>query len=160
MRWLVLIVGLPREPSSLRVRAWRRLKMAGAVALKRGVWVLPATPETTEQFQWLAQEVQRDGGDATLLLVERMENVGDGEIVRRFQEARDPDYRALTERYRRLLRGLERQRGEPPQRARDEAARLLREHARLRDVDYFEAPAGAEAQRAREALEARLAPPA
>lgn len=156
--WLVLIVGLPREPSSLRVRAWRRLKMAGAVALKRGVWLLPDTAEATEQFQWLAQEVQRDGGDATLLRVERVENVSDEEIVRRFREARDPDYGALTERYRRLLRALERQRGEPPRRAREEAARLAREHARLRDVDYFEAPAGAEAQRAREAVEARLAP--
>src|SRR5512134_3428701 len=103
IRWLVLIVGLPREPSSLRVRAWRRLKTAGAVALKRGVWVLPATVETTEQFQWLAQEVQRDGGDATLLRVERVENVGDEEIVRRFRDVRDPDYGALTERYRRLL---------------------------------------------------------
>jgi hypothetical protein len=35
--WLVLLVSLPREPSSLRVRAWRRFKTLGAVALKRGV---------------------------------------------------------------------------------------------------------------------------
>jgi hypothetical protein len=159
--WLVLVVSLPRDPSSLRVRAWRRLRSVGAVALKHGVYVLPATAETAEQFQWLAQEVQRDGGEATLLRVERVENLAPEDIVRRFREARDADYRALTERYRKVLRALERgQRGRPPARVREEAARLAREHARLRDIDYFEAPAGRETVRVKESVEARLAPSA
>ncbi len=153
--WQVLIVSLPREPSSLRVRAWRRLKALGALALKNGVYVLPAANETVEQFQWLSQEVQRDGGEATLLRVERIENMPDDEIVRRFREARDADYRALTERYRRLLRTAERSRG---LRAVDEAARLGRELGRLREIDYFDAPAGRETARVKEQLEARLAP--
>ena len=158
--WLVLIVSLPREPSSLRVRAWRRLKTLGAAALKHGVYVLPAAAETTEQFQWLTQEVQRDGGDATLLRVERVENVTNEEIVRRFRAARDADYRTLTERYRRLLRTAE-GRPRPGRRARlhEEAGRLGREFARLREIDYFGATAGAEALRAKEALESRLTPP-
>ncbi len=155
--WLVLMVSLPREPSSSRVRAWRRLKLLGALALRHGVYLLPARAETLEQFQWLAQEVQRDGGDATLLRVERVENLPDEEIVARFRRARDADYRALAERYYRLLRGLPRGRGRP---AGEEAARLARELARVRDIDYFGAPAAAEALRAREAVERRLAPPA
>jgi hypothetical protein len=159
--WLVLIVSLPREPSSLRVRAWRRLRALGALALKNGVWVLPASAESTEQFQWLAQEVGRDGGDATLLRVERVENLSDEEIAGRFRQAREADYRALGERYRRLLRALDRARGVAGRgRARDEAARLGRELGRLREIDYFEAPAGREVLRAREAVEARLAPTA
>jgi len=154
--WQVLIVSLPREPSSLRVRAWRRLKALGALALKNGVYVLPAANETVEQFQWLSQEVQRDGGEATLLRVERIENMPDDEIVRRFREARDPDYRALTERYRRLLRTAERSRG--LRTVDEEAARLGRELGRLRESDYFDAPAGRETARMKEQLEARLAP--
>jgi hypothetical protein len=49
-----------------------------------------------------------------------------------------------------------------PARARvhEEAARLARELGRLREIDYFEAPAGVEVQRAKEAVEARLAVPA
>lgn len=161
LTWLVLVISVPREPSSLRVRAWRRLRSIGAVALKHGVYVLPARPETAEQFQWLAQEVQRDGGEATLLRVERVENLPSGEIVRRFRDARDGDYRALTERYRALLRALERApRDGPPRRVREEAARLSREVGRLREVDYFEAPAGDETRRAQERVEARLAPTA
>jgi hypothetical protein len=159
--WLVLIVSLPREPSSLRVRAWRRLRALGALALKNGVWVLPASAESTEQFQWLAQEVGRDGGDATLLRVERVENLSDEEIAGRFRQAREADYRALGERYRRLLQALDRARGVAGRaRAHDEAARLGRELGRLREIDYFEAPAGREVLRAREAVEARLAPTA
>jgi hypothetical protein len=161
LAWLVLIVSLPREPSSLRVRAWRRLRALGALALKNGVWVLPASGESTEQFQWLAQEVQRDGGDATLLRVERVENLTDAEIVGRFREAREADYRALGERYRRLLRTLDRAQRVPQRaRAHEEAARLAREVGRLREIDYFEAPAGVEVGRAKEAVEARLATPA
>jgi hypothetical protein len=159
--WLVLSVSLPREPSSLRVRAWRRLRALGALALKNGVWVLPASAESTEQFQWLAQEVGRDGGDATLLRVERVENLSNEEIAGRFRQAREADYRALGERYRRLLRALDRARGVAGRaRAHDEAARLGRELGRLREIDYFEAPAGREVLRAREAVEARLAPTA
>jgi hypothetical protein len=159
--WLVLIVSLPREPSSLRVRAWRRLRALGALALKNGVWVLPASAESTEQFHWLAQEVQGDGGDATLLRVERVENLSDEELVRRFRQAREADYRAVGERYRRLLRTLDRAPRVPARaRVHEEAARLARELGRLREIDYFEAPAGVEVQRAKEAVEARLAVPA
>jgi hypothetical protein len=155
MTWLILIVSLPPHPSSLRVRAWRKLRTLGAVALKNSVYLLPFSAENLEQFQWLAQEVGKDGGEATLLKVDRIENLAAGEVMRLFQEARDADYRRLAQRYRRLLRGLERGRG--PGR-REEALRLAREVARVRAVDFFDAPAGREVERLKEAVEARLRP--
>ncbi len=72
---VLLIVSLPPNPSSLRVRVWRRLRAIGAVALKRTVYLLPDTPDHYEHFQWLAQEIQRAGGEATLLRVEQIENM-------------------------------------------------------------------------------------
>ena len=71
---LLLLVGVPPTPSSLRVRVWRRLRLLGAVALKRSAYLLPDTPERYEDFQWLAQEIQRGGGDATLIRVQEIEN--------------------------------------------------------------------------------------
>ena len=59
---LLLLVGLPPQPSSLRVRVWRRLRSLGAVPLKRSAYLLPDTPERYEDFQWLAQEIEREGG--------------------------------------------------------------------------------------------------
>src|SRR5437016_14598344 len=89
---VLLIVSLPPNPSSLRVRVWRRLRAIGAVALKRTVYLLPDTPDHYEHFQWLAQEIQRAGREATLLRVEQIENMSSGEVIRLFHEARNPAY--------------------------------------------------------------------
>ena len=62
-QFFLLLVGVPPTPSSLRVRVWRRLRSMGAVALKRSAYLLPDTPERYEDFQWLAQEIERDGGE-------------------------------------------------------------------------------------------------
>lgn len=158
--WLVLILRLPPRPSSLRVRTWRRLRALGAVALKSSVYLLPAGPEHYEQFQWLAQEAQRAGGEATLLQVERVENLAPDELVRLFQTARERDYQAVAGAYRRLLRGLEARmrRSAGAKRAADDAARLARELQRVSAIDFFGAPARAEAERLRDALAQRLAP--
>ena len=42
--WLMLIVALPTHPSSVRVRAWRKLRALGAAALKNSVYLLPVQP--------------------------------------------------------------------------------------------------------------------
>ena len=93
---MLLLLSLPPRPSSLRVRTWRRLKALGAVALKSGAYLLPFSPDRYEQFQWLAQEVQKNRGEATLLKVDRVENVKQSEVVRLFHEARNADYAVLT----------------------------------------------------------------
>src|SRR5260370_12939718 len=99
---VLLIFSLPPNPSSLRVRVWRRLRAIGAVALKRTVYLLPDTPDHYEHFQWLAQEIQRAGGEATLLRVEQIENMSSGEVIRLFTRARNPAYRHLGGRYPKL----------------------------------------------------------
>jgi len=120
------------------------------VPLKSSAYLLPDSPDRYEQFQWLAQEIQRDGGDATLLRVDRIENMQEPDVVRQFQEARNHDYAALAERYRKLLKG----RGP---RLIEELARLAREMARITEIDFFEAPGRREVERAREAVEERTA---
>src|SRR5215472_12747280 len=104
---LLLLVGLPPSPSSLRVRVWRRLRSLGAVPLKRSAYLLPDTPERYEDFQWLAQEIERQGGEATLIRVQQIENVSPEEVRRLFHEPRDRDYRHLAVRYRKALQRLE-----------------------------------------------------
>jgi hypothetical protein len=150
--WLLLLLSLPPRPSSLRVRAWRRLKALGAVALKSGAYLLPYSADRYEQFQWLAQEVEKDRGEATLLKVDRVENMKQPEVVRIFHEARNADYAALTDRYRKLGSAKR-------PRAAEELARLAREMDRLGDIDFFEAPGRQQALRAREAAERRVTGP-
>src|SRR3989442_3550735 len=72
---ILLLVGVPPTPSSLRVRVWRRLRSLGAVPLKRSAYLLPDTPERYEDFQWLAQEIQREGGEATLIRIQQIDEI-------------------------------------------------------------------------------------
>lgn len=157
--WLLLILGLLPKPSSLRVRTWRRLRAMGAVALKRSVYLLPATPEHYERFQWLAQEVQRDGGEATLVRAERIENLSSVEVIRLFQDARNRDYQQLATRCRKVLAGAEHLAGRPNPRFIGELARVEREFDRIHEIDFFDAPARPEVERLREALTRHVRPP-
>ena len=154
---LLLLVGLPPTPSSLRVRIWRRLRSLGAVPLKRSAYLLPDTPERYEDFQWLAQEIQREGGEATLMRVAQIENVGPAEVFRLFHEPRDADYKQLAARYRKVLQALERK--SSGARVQDELGRLAKDHQRIRDIDFFDAPGGAEVRRLEEVIAMRTRRP-
>jgi hypothetical protein len=156
---LLLLVGVPPTPSSLRVRVWRRLRALGAVALKRSAYLLPDTPDRYEDFQWLAQEIQRDGGEATLIRVQQIENVDPGDVLRLFHEPRDRDFRQLAVRYRKVLQNLDRKSEAARARMTDEVARLSKEHRRIREIDFFDAPGGAEVRRLEEVIAMRTRRP-
>jgi hypothetical protein len=158
-RLLLLLAGLPPTPSSLRVRVWRRLRSLGAVALKRSAYLLPDTPERYEDFQWLAQEIQREGGDATLIRVEQIENMSGADVLRLFHEPRERDYRQLAVRYRKALQSLERKSRGTRTRVHDELASLSKDHQRIRDIDFFDAPGGAEVKRLEETIAMRTRRP-
>jgi hypothetical protein len=159
--WLVLMVSVPPHPSSVRVRVWRKLRGWGAVTLKKSVYILPFTADNLEHFQWLTQEVQRERGEATLLKVDRIENMTHEDVVRRFQDARSQDYRALAARYRVIAQGLERTMRRPsPARRQEALARLGRDLERVREIDFFGAPGHDEVERLRETIEMRLHPSA
>src|SRR2546423_9528793 len=125
---LLLLVGVPPSPSSLRVKVWRRLRSLGAVPLKRSAYLLPDNPDRYEDFQWLAQEVQREGGDATLVRVAQIENVTDADVLRLFHEPRNEDYRPPAARYRKPLQGLDKKSAAKSPRGPDEPLRPSEEH--------------------------------
>jgi hypothetical protein len=156
---LLLLVGVPPTPSSLRVRVWRRLRALGAVPLKRSAYLLPDTPERYEDFQWLAQEIQREGGDATLIRVQQIENVSPADVLRLFHEPRDQEYRQLAARYRKVLQTLDRKSAAKSARVQEELARLAKDHQRIRDIDFFDAAGGAEVRRLEEAIAMRTRRP-
>ena len=156
---LLLLVGVPPSPSSLRVKVWRRLRSLGAVPLKRSAYLLPDNPDRYEDFQWLAQEVQREGGEATLVRVQQIENVTDADVLKLFHEPRDEEYRQLAARYRKLLQSLDKKSAAARARVQDELVRLSKDHQRIRDIDFFGAPGGAEVRRLEEAIAMRTRRP-
>src|SRR5262244_3644538 len=103
MRWLTLLTTLPPTPTRHRVGVWRKLQRMGAVRLRGSAWILPETPETTERFQWLLQEIQSFRGEATLLHVERIGNMTTEEVTAMFHKARSEEYQALVHGCRDIL---------------------------------------------------------
>jgi hypothetical protein len=114
--WLLLAYKLPREPTAGRVAVWRKLKQLGAIALQDAVWVLPATPQTREQFQWLASEIDELDGESMLweahLLADAMERRMLAQFVESIEAAyrellaelkkKHPDLAALSKRYQQI----------------------------------------------------------
>src|SRR5215212_643766 len=94
--WLLLIHQLPPKPTSLRVRVWRKLQKLGAVSLKNSVYVLPSGEKTHEDFQWLKQEVESAGGEATVLRAGSVEGATDDELVSLFRAQRAEEYARVT----------------------------------------------------------------
>ncbi|WP_240653613.1 Chromate resistance protein ChrB [Streptomyces sp. AcE210] len=44
MRWLILVIKLPADPSRHRVAVWRELRKIGALSLGQGIWAVPEVP--------------------------------------------------------------------------------------------------------------------
>lgn len=157
--WLLLLHQVPPKPAYRRVKVWRRLQAAGAVALKNAAYALPAGPATREVFRKLADEIAALGGDALVAEARFVRGVNDGEIVSVFQGARDRDYAAVAEALPAPREGVR-----PTSVRRAEiAAALGRARRRLKDIqaiDFFGAPGREGAEAAIAALEHRLIPAA
>jgi hypothetical protein len=97
-RWLLLVHQLPASPSRLRVKIWRRLQAVGAVAVKGSVYVLPASAQAHEDFEWLRGEIVTLGGEAIVLTAEAVDEQTTSEIVDAFSAARRRDWNELAER--------------------------------------------------------------
>ena len=80
-------------------------------------------------------------------------------MLRLFHEPRDEDYRQLAARYRKVLQKLDRKSAATSARVQEELVRLAKDHQRIRDIDFFDAPGGAEVRRLEEAIAMRTRRP-
>ena len=96
--WLLLHYKLPNKPSALRVYVWRKLKRLGAILLHEAVWVLPDSPRTAEQVQWLTAEIQEMGGEAYSWRANTILGESDEAITKQFNEQVDAVYSDLLKK--------------------------------------------------------------
>jgi hypothetical protein len=150
--WLLLVHQLPPNPTNLRVRTWRKLQTLGAVPIKNSVYVLPFNEKTNEDFQWLKQEIESAGGEASLFRAAAVEGASDQEIIGLFQEQRNQDYEKLTADLMDLTGALREQGKNNSLSAaklaqyETELGKLRQELERVLAVDFFQASNGKKAQ--------------
>ena len=70
MNWLLLIISLPTENATARMRIWRALKTLGCASLRDGVWLLPSRPDTHARFDGIAEDTHKSGGEAWVLALQ------------------------------------------------------------------------------------------
>lgn len=70
MNWLTLVLSMPTENATARMRAWRALKSCGAAVLRDGVYLLPRQDGNDSRLTSIAQDVRDSGGNAYLLRTE------------------------------------------------------------------------------------------
>jgi hypothetical protein len=144
--WILLIHQLPPKPTNLRVSIWRKLQKLGAISIKNSVYVLPFTDKTHEDFQWLKQEIEGLGGEATVFQAGAVEGATDSEIISLFRKQRNEEYAQMTAEVDGLT-GLfrEQKRGGHLSITRinsceSELEKLHKELERIVAVDFFDAP--------------------
>lgn len=125
--WLLLTYKLPAEPSARRVYVWRKLKKLGALTIFEAVWVLPDSPRTYEQYQWLVAEIQEMGGEAMFWKAKSELAGQEQELTCRFTQQVDTTYHTLLEKL------------EQPE---PDLANLAQEYQQVTQRDYFHSKLG------------------
>lgn len=143
--WVLLSYRLPREPSTVRVTVWRKLKRLGVVQVLDGLVALPADARTREQLEWIADDVLKAKGEATIWMARPGSRAQEQAFACQMTEAVVADYATVTIAAREALDldDVARKRT---------AARLRRELARIRSRDFFPPAERERAQRAVEKL--------
>lgn len=117
----------------------------GAVAIKNSVYVLPATDKTNEAFQWLRQEIESAGGEATVFRATSVEGKTDDEIKDAFRRARNEEFAVVAASLNRLTESIRRHtRGKHLSEQRlstfaVELSKLRAERDRIAANDFFDA---------------------
>jgi len=132
--WLLLVYKVPPDPTARRVYVWRKLKRLGAVLLHDAVWVLPPTPYTREQLQWLTTEIVELNGEALLWEAQLISAEQDAGLVQQFITQAEAAYHEI-------LAALQKPEADP--------AALSRQYQQVKASDYFNSALG---QQVREAL--------
>ena len=114
------------------------------------MYVLPRSDEALEDFQWVANEIAADGGDATICSVTLLSGISDADLESLFRADRAADYLAIIQSANAIAAG--------DTRSVDGLNVLRRRLAAVSALDFFDAPEKRDAERAIASAEARLRP--
>lgn len=147
MNWLTLILSLPTENATARMRAWRGLKACGAAVLRDGVYVLPNQNGSDDTLAAIAGDVRDNGGSAYLLQAKPNDEDEDG-------------FKALFDRsldYADLIRDVgQAQSSLTTESARDalkQIRKLRKRFAQISEIDFFPGEAQRQVDAAMQELE-------
>jgi hypothetical protein len=105
--WLLFVANLPGRNQTLRMRIWRALKSAGAVALRDGAYVLPASTAARTLFERQSEDIRQGGGTTYVFEITDDSSETNGTDLQALFD-RSADYRTCMEKLRKLRREVAR----------------------------------------------------
>ena len=158
--WLVIFYSVPSKPVANRMKLWRKLAKIGAVPLKSAVYILPATEEHEELFQWLIGEVKSMGGDGAFVRSAEIKTMDETDIRELFVRQVENEYGNLEKKLEVLGRKVQSVRkgtkGQEPAAFNDLLARITKEFDEIAGRDFFTSPSGAAMRKRIQAVETSL----
>lgn len=145
MQWLLLVLSLPTENATVRMRAWRALRAAGAAVLRDGVYLLPERDDCRATLDAVAADVQAGGGSTHLMQADEPEGAGFAKLF-----DRSDDYAALLGEIRSASDALD---PETVLETMKHARKLRKTFAALAAIDFFGGEAQMQADAALQELE-------
>jgi hypothetical protein len=150
-RWLLLIYRVPQEPASRRTYVWRQLKQLGAHYLQQAAAILPDRDGMRSNLETLSQKIREYGGEVSLLSTVSPDEGWEGELMARFNQARDAEYTEVVENVERLEDEIKRERRKGRftfaqlEDIEGEWEKLQRWYERVHARNFFDAPGRADA---------------
>ncbi len=132
--WLLLTFTLPTKRASQRVEIWRKLQRYGAVALGNSGYLLPNTPANRERFEWLATAIRKYAGEASVVMVQSIDNLSTPQLIGRFADARVRDYQQLIRELQKLYSVA------TDKRVSGRMRRLKLQFREIAEIDFFHSP--------------------
>jgi hypothetical protein len=158
--WLVIFYSVPSRPVANRMKLWRKLAKIGAVPLKGAVYILPATEEHEELFQWLIGEVKSMGGDGAFIRSAEIKTMDEADIRELFLQQSGQEYGNLEKKIDVLERKVQSIRkgtkGEEKAVLSDLLSKMTKELDEITKRDFFSSPSGAAMKKRFQAIESSL----
>ena len=152
MRWLLLVVRLPAEPSRHRVAVWRELRRAGALSIGQGVWAVPAVEGFTPALDRAVALARRGDGEALVLEARGRTEADAARLEGLFTDAREAEWVEFLADCAKYQAELDQETAKGKftlaelEEEEQSLERLRRWHRDLRGRDLFGAPSAAEAE--------------
>ncbi|WP_397453153.1 chromate resistance protein ChrB domain-containing protein [Pseudomonas sp. NA-150] len=141
LTWSILVLTLPTENATARMRFWRALKARGCAVLRDGIYLLPYSDEREEILRELANGIIENGGAAHLLRAPSLDASQDAEFRTLFDRSDD---------YANFVRSLSDTRKTLSGQSNSDLTKLLRrlrkDHETIRAIDYFPGDAATRAE--------------
>ena len=163
LRWVLLFVRLPAEPSRHRVAAWRELRRTGAVPLAQGAWAVPDVAAFTEGIDRVVEMADRGDGEVVVLSAAGRSERDEARLITLFTDEREDEWSEFIADCAKFDAEIDKEIGRAKftlaelEEEEQSLERLRRWHRTIKSRDIFGAPSAAEADRQLKHCQERLA---